>query len=265
MPAFNEADRIERNLSITTETLSRFGYDFELILVDDGSTDDTASRALRALARHPKTTRVISTRANRGKGNALICGTLHATGDLVAFLDADLDLHPAQLPSLLQILISSNADAVVGSKHHASSHVENYPLTRRLCSKIYYNVVRALFGLPIRDTQTGIKVFKMELLRKVVPLVRSNRFAFDLDVLATAHKLGFRLAEGPINVEFRRLHGRIWLLDVLVMIVDTLTIYYRTRTLMRRGAAARVARNAEPLRGSYELMPAAQKCGNPVQ
>src|SRR5579872_5071892 len=140
MPAYNEARHIESNLRETVETLAGAGYDFEIIVVDDGSTDRTYLEAAKLLPTHAARVRVVHYEENRGKGNALMCGSWFARGDIVVFLDADMDLHPVQLPVLLETMQISGADIVIGSKRHKLSRVD-YPFERRIYSMIYYSLI----------------------------------------------------------------------------------------------------------------------------
>jgi len=174
--------------------------------------------------------RVVRYDENRGKGSALICGAWYATGEYVVFLDADMDLHPAQLPTFFAIMEIENADVVIGSKLHPLSNV-NYPQTRRILSKGYYAMVRVLFGLPVRDTQTGLKIFRAAVLREVFPRVLVKRFAFDIELLALAHYLGYNIPQAPVTLRFTRGFGRIQFRDVLNVFQDTLGIFYRLRLL----------------------------------
>lgn len=226
MPAYNEATHIVSNLIETVETLHDCRYNFEVIVVDDGSPDKTYLEAAKLLSSHPDRVRVVHYDKNRGKGNALACGTHFATGEYVVFLDADMDLHPMQLPVLLEIMMSSDADIVIGSKRHPASRV-NYPKLRRLYSSVYYFFIRLLFKLPVRDTQTGLKVFKTEALRRVLPFVAATRFAFDLELLAVANELGYKISEAPVTLYFRRGFSRIKVRDVYDVFMATLAIYYR--------------------------------------
>ncbi|MDQ6826652.1 MAG: glycosyltransferase [Candidatus Eremiobacteraeota bacterium] len=228
MPAYNEAKHIVSNLIETVQTLHDCKYNFEVILVDDGSPDKTYLEAAKLLSSHPDRVRVVHYDENRGKGNALSCGTHFAAGKYVVFLDADMDLHPVQLPVLLEMMVSTNADIVIGSKRHPASKV-NYPKFRILLSAVYYFFVRLLFKLPVRDTQTGLKVFKTEALKHVLPFVQAARFAFDIELLALAHKLGYKIAEAPVTLDFRRVISRIKLRDVYDVFVATLAIYYRVK------------------------------------
>jgi glycosyltransferase involved in cell wall biosynthesis len=230
MPAYNESEYIESNLYDAVRTLSELGYDYEVIVVDDGSSDNTYLHAVKVLSRHPQKVRVVRYDVNRGKGNALICGTTYATGNYVVFLDSDMDLHPEQLPVLFAIMDEQKADVVIGSKRHPLSKV-TYPLIRRLYSATYYGLVRVLFGLPLRDTQTGMKVFKIDVLRKVFPKVLVKRFAFDVEVLTLAHRSGYKVVDAPVTLAFQRRYGRIKPQDVFCIFCDTLAIFYRMKIL----------------------------------
>jgi len=179
MPAFNESENIENNLREVVETFTNFAEEFELILVDDGSSDDTYLTAARVLGEFPDVVRVVRYDRNEGKGNALVAGASYVRGEYVVFLDADMDLHPSQLPVFFEIMERERADAVVGSKWHPQSQVQ-YPTIRRFYSLGYFALTRLLFGLPLRDTQTGLKLFRTSLIRDVIPRVLSKRFAYDV-------------------------------------------------------------------------------------
>lgn len=254
MPAFNESEHIIKNLQEVVDVLTVFGDDFEVILVDDGSPDNTYLRATCMPVGRPERVRIIRYDVNKGKGNALIAGVCAARGQYVVFLDADMDLHPRQLPLFFELMESRQADAVIGSKWHPLSSV-NYPRLRRLYSAGYYLIVRLLFGLPVRDTQTGLKIFKMALLRDVFPRLLAKRFAFDVEVLAVAHALGYKIIDAPVTLEFRRPVGRLKLRHVWPILVDTLAIFYRLRILRyyQRLTMAEVMR--EVANGTIREMP----------
>jgi glycosyltransferase involved in cell wall biosynthesis len=226
VPAYNEAGHILETLREVVRTLDDAGCSFEVIVVDDGSPDHTYREALKFASGDAARVRVVYYDDNHGKGNALMCGTWVARGDYIVFLDADLDLHPAQLPVLFEILQRTGADAVIGSKRHRDSRVD-YPPVRRLYSIVYYAIIRLMFGLPIKDSQTGLKVFRAEVLQRVLPRILAKRFAFDIEVLANAHRLGYKIVDGPVRIEFRREMGRIRFRDALNILIDTLAIFYR--------------------------------------
>lgn len=233
MPAYNEADRLRDNLSETLRTLECAApgagvSPFEVILVDDGSADGTAAIAGEVARQDPRLT-VVSYQPNAGKGAALRRGFECSRGHLIAFLDADLDLHPRLLFDLYEVMCAQGVDVVIGSKQHPQSRIQ-YPLLRRLYSYTYYLLVRLMFGLPVRDTQTGIKLFRRDVLASAFPQMAVQKYAFDLELLALAHANGARIAEAPVTLASQRLSQRIKAGDVLVMLRDTLGIWWRLRT-----------------------------------
>lgn len=230
MPAYNEGANIRLNLRETVDTLSALGYDYDVIVVDDGSSDHMWQTAEQFLQEHDNNVRLLRYEKNEGKGNAVMRGTAQAHGDFIVFLDADMDLHPAQLPTFFEIMEKENADAVIGCKLHPQSRVD-YPLVRRIGSIGYYTLVRLLFGLPLRDTQTGLKLFRAEMLHRVFQKVMMKRFATDLEVLAIAHAMGYRICEAPVTLHFQRKLGRLRFRDVVNLFLDTLAIFYRLRIL----------------------------------
>ncbi len=230
MPAYNEATSIARNVCETVETMRALGIDCEILVIDDGSLDGTHTAAIDALREWPQHVRVVRCYENEGKGNALVCGAQYSRGEYVAFLDADMDLHPEQLEYFFRIMDERSADAVIGSKFHPESKVD-YPFLRRIYSLCYFLLVRLMFGLPVRDTQTGIKLFKRELLATVLPRVLVKRFAFDLELLATAHHFGYRIVEAPVTLNFQRACSRLRFAAVWNVFVDTMAIFYRMRII----------------------------------
>lgn len=226
MPAYNEGDHIVSNIEETVKTFLDFGCDWELIIVDDGSTDDTFEKASGCALKYPGLITVKKNPFNLGKGRALKKAIHYVTGDYVVFLDADLDLHPLLIQTLFDIMRLDNADIVIGSKFHPNSRV-NYPFHRRIVSLVYYWLVRFLFDLPCRDTQTGLKLFKTEVLRSVFPRLLVKKFAFDIEVLVNAHHLGYKIAEAPIVIKPVRRFGVIGPRAVFTTMWDTLAVFYR--------------------------------------
>ncbi len=156
MPAFNEAERIYRNLIETADQIEKFLDDYRILAVNDGSTDNTKSEIKRAMGRNPKIG-MISYTHNRGKGYAVRRGLAAARSEYAAFLDSDLELPPYLLENLLKIAEDDGADVVIGSKMHPESKIE-YPFFRKVMSFGYYFYLKLLFGMKIHDTQTGIKL-----------------------------------------------------------------------------------------------------------
>ncbi|MBI4313520.1 MAG: glycosyltransferase family 2 protein [Candidatus Omnitrophica bacterium] len=229
MPAYNEAAVITPSVNETISTLDEFGWDYEVVVIDDGSMDDTLDQ-LDILAKRHGRMLVVRNRENFGKGRALKKGFRSTQGDLVAFLDCDMDLHPDQVKTLYEIMQREKADVVIGSKFHPESRVD-YPWHRRIISTTYFFFVKMLFGLPIRDTQTGLKLFKREVLSRVFPRMLVKRYAYDLELLALAHHWGYRIVQAPITLETKRYQNRIRPIDILHTFWDTLAVWYRMHVL----------------------------------
>lgn len=235
MPAYNESGHIYGNIRETWRVLSRTKCSFEIVVVDDGSTDSTfeeARRAARDLDNGPGAVKVVRYGLNSGKGGALKEGFRSVTGDYVVFLDSDLDLHPSQLHGLFKTMRNRRADVVIGSKHHPDSKLD-YPGYRKFISRTYALILKVLFNLPLRDTQTGLKVFDYRVLERVFPRVLCKRYAYDLEILVNADRLGYRVVEAPVVLNFRRpmKFGRIGFGDLYATGMDTLAIFYRMHIL----------------------------------
>jgi len=225
IPVHNEANRIRHNLREIKETLDGLGCNYEIIAIDDGSSDNSYE-VLKNLEKEIPRLIVKKNSQNFGKGRALKKAFKYAGGDLIVWLDADLDLHPYQIKTLYDIMVLNDADIVIGSKMHPNSKV-NYPLTRRIVSFGYYFLIRILFNLPCHDTQTGLKLFKRKVIEEVFPRILVKQFAFDLEVLVNAHHLGFKLAEAPIILENKRDYGRIGVSSITTTFKDTMAVWYR--------------------------------------
>jgi glycosyltransferase involved in cell wall biosynthesis len=235
LPARNEAHHIHANVLRVCAALAGAGA--ELIVVDDGSQDATAAEAARAAA-SGLPVRVVRLETNQGKGAALFRGFAEAKGGLVAFLDADLEIAPENVLRLLQVLETSRAAVVVGTKTG-----DAFPLARRVLSRVFRSAVSALFGLAVDDTQTGIKLFRRQVLERVAPRMSVGRFAFDIELLVAATRFGYEIAQCPVPAEFRRggRLGRIGLRHQLEMLADCVRIYYRASfwSWLQPGLAAR--------------------------
>jgi glycosyltransferase involved in cell wall biosynthesis len=227
MPAFNEGRAIRVNMLAVDRMLKTLKTPYEIIVVDDGSGDWTyeeASKAAHGIA-HISVKR---NEVNQGKGWALKEGFRIARGDWIVFLDSDLDLDPAQLKLFFEIQKRENCDIVIGSKRHPESKLK-YPLKRRIVSAGYFFLIKRLFNLPLRDTQTGLKLFRSEVLRKVFPKVLVKRYAFDLELLVLANQAGFSIAEAPVIVNYRGKFGHIKISTIFNIFWDTMAVFYRLR------------------------------------
>jgi glycosyltransferase involved in cell wall biosynthesis len=226
IPAYNESRVIVHTLAAARESLA--ALDYELIVVDDGSRDETHTLVQQVAQANPRVT-AIRYDLNRGKGHALRHGFTHARGERVAFLDADLDLHPRLLCDLMRVMDQTQAAVVIGSKMHPQSQVD-YPSRRRILSRGYHLLIRLLFGLPVQDTQTGVKLFRRAVLADILPHVTIEGFAYDLQLLVMAHQRGYRIESAPVVLTFQRGRlGRIGWPVVWQILRDTLIVFLQTR------------------------------------
>jgi predicted glycoside hydrolase/deacetylase ChbG (UPF0249 family) len=244
VPAFDEAAAIAANLRRLLATLDVTGRPFEVIVVDDGSSDGTGDAA-RAVAAGDVRVRVLTNARNEGKGRALAAGVAAAREPILVLLDADLEIPPEDVLPLVERLETSGADVAVGSKYHAQATL-HWPLYRRALSRAYHAVTAVLFRLPLRDTQTGLKAIRREVAVSLVPQLRSRRFAWDLELLLLAHRSGHAFVTGPVHVRPAARASRVGWGGALQAGLDTLRIFWRDRALgyyrPRRAGSRRATR-----------------------
>ena len=224
LPAYNESEFIESALERLDSAVNSHGFRYEVVVVDDGSVDDTRLRVLKYAARNGHV-RVIGYDRNVGKGFAVKTGFWKAAGGAVVFVDSDLDLglDIGQIRRYVEAL--KNSDIVVGSKWHPSSVVK-MPFVRRLLSRGFNLLVRLLTGIRVSDTQTGIKAVRQESLSEVFRSLSVKRYAFDVELLVFAKVFGLKVAELPVKLEIDRLFS---FKEAWRMFVDLLGIAYRLR------------------------------------
>jgi len=157
-------------------------------------------------------------------------GAQAARGEFVIFIDADLDLPPEQILFFVAIQRVKKADVVIGSKMHPDSTVD-YPLIRRIYSLGYFWLVKFLFGLPVRDTQTGLKLVRRELLLKALGKTESRGFTLDLELLVRLVQLGAVMVEAPVVVRHSMKFGGIGLPVVWQIFRDTWLVWRRVRNM----------------------------------
>jgi glycosyltransferase involved in cell wall biosynthesis len=205
-----------------SNALRKAGYEYEIIVVDDGSRDKTRDKALQcvALDNHVK---VVSHPRNMGKGAAIKTGLQHSTGELVAFIDSDLEIPPELLPPYLKAL--EKADIAVASKWHPKSKVKA-TFTRKMLSKSFYALTRLLIGVKVTDTQTGLKAFRRKALEKIMKTQFVKRYAFDAELLAVANLLGYKIVELPVEIQLEAGFNPI---EIFRMTKDLFGIAYRLK------------------------------------
>jgi glycosyltransferase involved in cell wall biosynthesis len=226
IPAFNEEESILLTVKETIAVFDDLGKDYEVIVVDDGSLDGTYNAVEKEFGQFNDRVRIERYIPNQGKGFAIKYGFNFVTGDYVLFLDADLDLHPSQIANFLYLMKKEKADIVIGSKRHKDSVVD-YPRSRKFLSSGYYFLIKTLFGLPVKDTQTGFKLFRYEALKKGISKIVVKKYAFDLELLVILNALGYKIIEGPIYLKPTRKYRRIRIKDIFNIFWDTMTVFYR--------------------------------------
>jgi len=226
VPAYKQEGTIKKDLLRIKSVLDKIRYDYELICVADGKEDDTYKNARSVRS---SKINVVGYKNNRGKGYAVRYGMARAKGNYIAFIDSGMDIDPNGISMIIEHMEWYDADIIVGSKRHPASQVE-YPLLRKIYSIGYQIGLKILFGLNIKDTQAGLKIFKREVLVDVLPRLLVKRFAFDIELLAVANKLGYKkIFEAPIKVDPERFvfSSTVKTRTILEVLVDTLAVYYR--------------------------------------
>lgn len=234
VPAYKQEKTIKKDIIRIKKVLDQIRYNYEIIVVIDGILDKTFYNAKKI---KNKKIKVIGYKNNRGKGHAVRFGMARAKGNIISFIDSGMDINPNGLSMLLEHLEWYMADIIVGSKLHPVSRV-NYPFKRKILSIGYRILVRLLFGLNIRDTQVGIKFYRKKVLKDVLPRLLIKTYAFDIEILAVAHHLGYkRIYEAPVEIDFKKnssvtsiMSSNFWKV-IFCMLWDTLAVFYRLKIL----------------------------------
>lgn len=229
VPYFNTGDRTRRTVDGLVRALEGAGTTFEVIAVSDGSTDGSD----QLIAPVEGVVRTIRFDHNRGKGAALRAGFEIGRGRYLGFIDGDGDLPAEQIAAFAAFAgdpALRSPDMVLGSKLHPASRVDN-PLRRRMYSWAWRQLVRLFFGLDVRDTQTGLKLIRRDVLADVLPRTIERRFVFDLELLAVAHHLGHRrFVEVPVRIR-KGVATSVSPKVACGMLVDLVTVFVRLRVL----------------------------------
>lgn len=202
IPAFNEAARIGATLAGTISYLRRESPASELIVVDDGSMDNTAAQARQAMetAPEPLRTRLLKNDVNRGKGAAVRQGLLAAREPIAVFFDADLSTPIEELPRIIEPITRGEADIAFGSRALDRSLIGARQPWRREQAGIFYNfLVRLATGLPFVDTQCGFKAFRVQACRHLLAAAKIDGFGFDVELLLLGQRAGLKLREIPVR------------------------------------------------------------------
>ncbi|HKN37114.1 MAG TPA: dolichyl-phosphate beta-glucosyltransferase [Terriglobales bacterium] len=198
IPAYNESRRIVPTLNKVLTYLAEQGWDAELIVVNDGSRDDTAGIVRRFVEKNSMM-KLVENPGNRGKGYSVRAGMLNAGGDVVLFSDADLSSPIEEAAKLFQA-IANGADVAIGSRWMKTElQTERQPLYRQLFGRLFNVMLRVVLGLKYKDTQCGFKAFTSRAARAVFPLQTIERWSFDPELIFLAQKQGFKVVEVPVQ------------------------------------------------------------------
>jgi len=198
IPAYNESARIGGTIEKILAFSARSGWEAEILIVDDGSRDDTTQVVRQYAARNPAL-RLIENSGNHGKGYSVRNGVLHAQGQMILFSDADLS-SPIEESSALFAALAEDADVAVGSRWLRSElQTRRQPLHRQLYGRIFNLLLRLILGLHYKDTQCGFKAFTRQAALTIFPLQKIERWGFDPEILYLARRFGFRVKEVPVR------------------------------------------------------------------
>lgn len=197
IPAYNESRRIGPTLDRVLEYIRQQAWDAEVVIVNDGSKDDTAE-IVRGYERRDERLRLIENPGNRGKGYSVRNGMLHARGEVLLFSDADLSA-PIEEAEKLFRAIGEGADVAIGSRWlRADLQTERQPIMRQLFGRVFNLILRVVLGLKFKDTQCGFKAFTRAAAQNIFPRQRIERWGFDPELIFLAQKFGYRVVETAV-------------------------------------------------------------------
>jgi len=237
IPAYNERARLGATLEKVLAFVHSQRWDAEVIVVNDGSRDNTAD-VVRSFAIKDAAVRLVENRGNRGKGYSVRNGMLSARGQILIFSDADLSSPIEEATKLIHAL-EEGADVAIGSRWlRAETQTQRQPLYRQLFGRIFNLLLRLTLGLPFKDTQCGFKAFTQPAAQAIFPLQRIERWGFDPEILFLARKFGFKVQEIPVlwgHSGGTRIHP---LRDGSRMFLETLHVRWNDWTGKYRSTAA---------------------------
>lgn len=241
VPAYNEASRLGKSLRVISTYLNDYSPGAELIVVDDGSTDDTAAAARAELANSGSVrASVISYHTNLGKGRAVRLGLLASRGDIALFMDADLSTPVTETPKVVEPIVRDECDLAFGSRALDRRLIGvHQPWRREQGGRVFNLAVRLATGLPFWDTQCGFKAFRMRVCRPIIEGATIDRFGFDVELLYVAYRAGLRLKEIPVRWD----HAEGSKVNVMSDSVAMLGEVGRIRQQARRGVYDRAIRS----------------------
>lgn len=247
IPAYNEETRIGRSLDDVLGFLKTQTYRAEVIVVDDGSSDETAKHVSERASKYRSAgheLRVLTNTPNRGKGYSVKRGLTEASGEIVMFSDADLSSPITEAPKLIEPIAAGHADVTLGSRALNRELIGvHQPRMRELGGTVFNLCMRTITGLKFKDTQCGFKAFRREAAIPVFALQQIERFGFDPEVLYIAKKQGNRLLEVPVvwnHCEGGELQNKLnYLRDSIHMFADLIRIRFNDLTGLYKNPPAK--------------------------
>jgi len=224
IPCYNLESIVKTTVKNILENLEKFSDSFEILIVNDGSTDNTLE-VIQDIKNNHECIHVITYSQNKGKGYAVKTGILQSIGSYIVFIDGDLDITSDAIQNYIEEL--NNFDLVIGSKSLQSSEIE-IRQSRKILSDIFSSIVKFLTGLKIQDTQVGFKVGNGEDLRKIFKIMNIDGFAFDVELLVIATKLNLRIKEMPVKLKIMK---SFRFNSAVQMFYDVLKITYNYKIL----------------------------------
>jgi dolichol-phosphate mannosyltransferase len=223
IPVYNQEKQIRDLLIGIREIIKPIFLNYELIVVNDGSKDNTLDVLKKEQEKLGLNLHIISYDENKGKGYAVKQGVIESRGDIVLFIDGDLEISPKAINEYITEL--EYYDLVIASKAHQFSYVIS-PRSRRVLSKMFNLLVRIAVGIKLKDTQSGMKAGKGSILRAIFKTMLVNRYAFDVELLVIASLFHLTIREMPIKVTISK---RFKLREIVRMAEDVAAISYRLK------------------------------------
>lgn len=222
IPVYNQSKEVLQTLEHIHEIMDSTMLIYEIIIVNDGSTDNTLEILKRQEATDSQL-KILSYPKNMGKGYAVRIGIANSRANVCVFIDGDLDISTRRLIEYIKALDSG--DLIIASKAHPLSSV-HAPLSRRIQSKAFSLLVELMLDLDTKDTQSGLKVGGGDILRTLFQSMTVNRYAFDVELLAMARAMNLKIKEMPVELN---IHRTFKVKDMVHMFKDLMDIAYRYR------------------------------------